>query len=151
MNRARQPLHMNQPSRIRQDTTRAEKKGQPSMSEPTAPEFNQIRVITALLDLAQEDAPSIQWRIADDTQLGYAVMAHLEGHILTGTDTERRHGLAAWQRVIGAGPVEVRDAGPREHLHIRGSYHGVSVEVVTIVDACCAHCQGHDVEAGEAA
>lgn len=44
------------------------------------------------------------------------------------------------------GAVSCAAQTPRERPHIRGSYHGVSVEVVTIVDACCAHCQGHDVE-----
>lgn len=116
-----------------------------SLAQRTEEPITQVRAITTLLALIQEEGtPSTQWRVADADQLGYRSMADLEGHLLTGTDTEKRRGLSTWQRIIGAGPVEVRDSGPREHLIIRGSYDGVSVQVITIVDACCAYCQDQD-------
>lgn len=145
-----QPPEMNQPPRIRQDTARAEKKGQPSMSEPTASEFNQTRAAMTLVSLFQEDAPEVQWTIqtGEHSRL-------LDGHLLDGTDAERRRGLETWQRIIEAGPVDVQPVTRREHLHIRGSYERSLVHIVTIVDArpsCCAHCQqGHGAGAGEAA
>lgn len=114
------------------------------------PPVDQIRATTTLLALIQEGAPSARWLLPADTQLGYTHLPHLEGHLTTGTDRERLSGLAEWQRIIGAGPVDVTRVGIREHHKIRGSYEGLAVEVLTIVDGapvCCDQCQGHDGDA----
>ncbi|WP_017612087.1 hypothetical protein [Nocardiopsis salina] len=59
----------------------------------------------------------------------------IEGHLHGGEfDIGRLRGLAVWQRIIGAGPVQVRPDGPREHHVIEGSYRGAAVRVVTVVD-----------------
>lgn len=109
-------------------------------------QVDQIRAITTLLRLAQEDAPTVQWKVYDDRQLNRTMLPHLDGHLFVQGDRKRLQGLAAWQRVIGAGPVQADPVGVREHHTIRGSYEGLAVEVTTTVDApsyCCSGCQGH--------
>lgn len=55
-------------------------------------------------------------------------------HRTTDPDRHQRTTLAAWQRVIGAGPVQTcpaRSGGQR--LTITGSYMGIAVHVTTTV------------------
>lgn len=103
-------------------------------------EHAQLHVASTLLALVQEDAPAALWRMDSDG-------AYLDGQIFGDTDTDRRRGLAAWQRVIGSGPVETTQVGAHSHLTVRGSYEGVPVSVVTVVAAdlapCCQGCQEH--------
>ena len=108
-----------------------------SLSQTRREPVTQIRAITTLLRLAQEDAPSAKWTIGDDRNLSYTFDgAHaLEGHLLDGTDDELRRGLSAWQRIIGAGPIDVRPVGDTLQLYITGTYEGLAVGMVTIVDA----------------
>src|SRR5690554_1449952 len=99
------------------------------MNNPTNPRFlaqreqeplTQVRAITALLALSQEDAPAVEWMVERTGR-------RLEG-ILTPPgmeDRDRRRGLAAWQRAIGAGPVQGHQVGSSEHLVITGSYEGI--------------------------
>lgn len=107
------------------------------LSQRTEEPITQIRATTTLLRLAQEDAPSAKWTVGDGRNLAYTFSgAHaLEGHLLDGTDDELRRGLAAWQRIIGAGPVDVRPVGDTLQLYITGSYEGLAVGMVTVVDA----------------
>lgn len=97
--------------------------------------LTQLRAATTLLQLIQEDAPAAKWEMDDDGH-------RLDGHILMldSTDVDRRQALAAWQRILGAGPVEVRPVGANEHISVSGSYEGVPVRVVTIVDSQCPTC-----------
>jgi len=93
----------------------------------------QTAAITALAHLHAEDAPAIQWTLTDNAQ----VPPRLEGLIhprTTDPGRYQRHAMAAWQRVIGAGPV-LRDParGGGERLTITGSYLGVAVIVGTTV------------------
>ena len=121
-----------------------------SLTQARTTPITQTEVTRALATMIGEGAPSARWSMPDDTQLGYTHLPHLEGHLTTGTDRERRSGLAEWQRIIGAGPVDVTRVGIREHHKIRGSYEGLAVEVLTIVDGapvCCDQCQGHDGDA----
>lgn len=106
------------------------------MSDPTNPRFlsqpdpepmTQLRAALALVALIQEDAPAVQWRLDDNGR-------YLRGQLF-GPQGSRRPAMAAWQRVIGAGPVESNQSGHDEHLSISGSYEGIPVDVVTIVDA----------------
>ena len=85
--------------------------------------------------LVQEDAPAATWEMADDGR-------QLHGHVLMldRADAERRQALEAWQRVIGAGPATVRPVQGRDHVSVTGSYEGVPVRVVTIVDGQCPTC-----------
>lgn len=116
------------------------------MSDPTNPRFlsqrteepiTQVRAITTLLRLAQEDAPSAKWTVGDNRSLSYtfAGAPALEGHLMDGTDDDLRRGLSAWQRVLGAGPVDVRPVDDTLQLYITGSYEGLAVGMVTVVDA----------------
>ena len=88
--------------------------------------LTQLRAATTLVSLIQEDAPAGMWSIP-------TAGICLEGILTRGSDTDRRQGLAAWQRIIGAGPVTSRANGGNEHLTVSGSYEGVPVEVATIV------------------
>lgn len=91
---------------------------------------SQTTTAETLAALTREDAPAALWR------LGAYAGEGLEGQIVGDQDgTSRRRALAAWQRVLGAGPVEARRIGDAEHLYVRGSYQGVAVTVVTVVDA----------------
>ena len=98
------------------------------MNQPTEP-ITQLRIATALVDLIQEDAPAATWDVAERGR-------RLTGQIImpTGTDTDRRRALAAWQRILGAGPVTSSPVGHTEHISVSGSYEGIPVRVVTIVD-----------------
>lgn len=100
-----------------------------SLHQPDPEPLTQLRAATTLVVLIQEDAPAADWRLAEDGR-------SLRGQLLSfnADDVARRAGIAAWQRVIGAGPVEARVHLGREHLVIEGSYEGVPVEVSTIVD-----------------
>lgn len=92
--------------------------------------LTQLRAATTLLQLIQEDAPAAEWSLDHRGRT-------LSGHLMTrgATDTELRQGLAAWQRIIGAGPVSTARHAGTDHISIEGSYEGVPVRVVTIVDA----------------
>ena len=76
--------------------------------------------------LAAEDAPAVQWRTTP-TRLE-AVLSQVDF-----TPQEQLRGLAAWQRVLGAGPVQVRPTGVFEFHEISGSFQGVEVTVSTIL------------------
>ena len=93
----------------------------------------QSAAIATLALLRTEDAPTIQWTLTDDAQ----VPPRLEGHIhprTTAPDRYQRHALAAWQRVIGAGPITVDPArGGGERLTAIGSYEGIAVHVRTTI------------------
>lgn len=108
-----------------------------ALSQRTEEPITQIRAITTLLRLAQEDAPSAKWTVGDDRSLAYtfAGATDIEGHLMAGTDDELRRGLSAWQRIIGAGPVDVHPVGDTLQLYITGSYEGLAVGMVTVVDA----------------
>lgn len=112
------------------------------MSDPTNPRFlsqpdpepmTQLRAALALVALMQEDGPALYWSVEHTP-------VRLNGMLHADTDTDKRAGLSAWQRVIGAGPVTAVPNGPREHLEVNGSYEGVPVRVVTIVTAACPTC-----------
>jgi len=110
------------------------------MIDSTKPEVDQALAATVLVALVQEDAPQVTWRL--DRR------GHLESLVVGDTDQEKRRGLAAWQRVIGAGPVTVLGtSGMRSTITIRGSYEGIPVEVSAVVAAdlapCCQGCQEH--------
>ena len=96
----------------------------------------QLQAATALVALVQEDAPPASWEVSESGR-------RLSGQIVmpSGTDADRRNALAAWQRVLGAGPVETVPTGTREHISVSGSYDGIPVRVVTIVFAhACPTC-----------
>ncbi|USY19687.1 hypothetical protein NE857_31410 [Nocardiopsis exhalans] len=121
------------------------------LSQPDPEPLTQLRAATTLVTLIQEDAPAPKWEIADDgRRLDGQLFMHdatdtdrrLDGQLFMhdATDTDRRQALLAWQRVLGAGPVEVRPVGISEHISVSGSYEGVPVRVVTIVDGQCPTC-----------
>lgn len=96
-----------------------------------APEpMTQLRAATALVLLIQEDAPAAVWEISET---GNALSGHIM--MLSGTDNDRRQAMAAWQRVLGAGPVSASRVRDKDHLSVAGSYEGIPARVVTIVDA----------------
>ena len=92
--------------------------------------LTQLRAATALLALVQEDAPAAEWALDHHGH-------RLVGQLLPsgGTDADLRRGLIAWQRVIGAGPVSTASHMGADHISVEGSYEGIPVRVVTIVDA----------------
>ena len=97
----------------------------------------QGRALDVLSRLRLEDAPSAQWTLHDERRLSLpsAESTALHGHLMAGTDDELRRGLSAWQRIIGAGPVTSVSVGDTLQLYITGSYEGLSVGMVTVVDA----------------
>lgn len=101
-----------------------------SLHQPDPEPLTQLRAATTLVALIQQDAPAPCWTVADDG-------CRLEGQLMMheATDTERRQALAAWQRILGAGPVASSSHAGSEHIRVRGSYEGVPVEVATIVSA----------------
>lgn len=96
----------------------------------------QLQAATVLLALIQEDAPAPTWVL---DRRGDQLHGQLHG-----PNADRRNALAAWQRVIGAGPVTTHPSGGMLHLGIRGSYEGVPVEVTTLVPVTCATCEAGD-------
>lgn len=83
-----------------------------------------------LLDLIREKAPSAAWTLP---ACRHGSDRRLEGHLFGSFDVGKIRGLASWQRIIGAGPVQVRPDGAHEHHVIEGSYRGAAVRVVTVV------------------
>ncbi|WP_304455922.1 hypothetical protein [Nocardiopsis sp. YSL2] len=82
---------------------------------------------TTLLALVTEDAPPAEWTLSADEP-------GLYGHVFADHDERAQlEGLAAWQRVLGAGHVRHSTAGDYDHLSIKGSYEGVPVEVITMI------------------
>lgn len=80
----------------------------------------------ALADLVREDAPTVEWGLPHDHR-------KLHGHLHAATTRDHLTGLAAWQRVLGAGPVTRAAAGDWQHLTVTGSYSGVPVDVVAMI------------------
>ena len=76
--------------------------------------------------LAAKDAPDVQWRTTP-TRLE-AVLSRADF-----TPQGQLRGLAAWQRVLSAGPVQIRPSGHFDFHEVTGSYDGVEVTVSTIV------------------
>lgn len=107
------------------------------MDRATRLPFNQTEVAEALVKLTREDAPTPTWFVNDT---GPQLIGTL--YLETGTDTDRRNGLLAWQRVIGAGPVHTETRDSKTRLTVTGSYEGVPVRVSTSVRSeehceCC--------------
>jgi hypothetical protein len=94
----------------------------------TTDDTAQTTTAETLARLTREDAPAVDWALPDDGR-------SLEGQLFGEDDDERRRGLAAWQRVIGAGPVQAHSSEDHLHLRIHGSYEGLAVKVVTLVAA----------------
>ncbi|WP_304452859.1 hypothetical protein [Nocardiopsis sp. YSL2] len=89
--------------------------------------LRQQRLAETLLALVVEDASPAEWTLSADEP-------GLYGHVFADNDERAQlEGLAAWQRVLGAGPVTHAVAGDYDHLSITGSYDGVPVEVITMI------------------
>ncbi|MEV2274064.1 hypothetical protein AB0I72_00630 [Nocardiopsis sp. NPDC049922] len=86
----------------------------------------QNKAAAALAELVREDAPAVAWELPPDHQKLYGLLDAASTH-------DHFVGLAAWQRVIGAGPLTHATAGEWQHLTATGSYEGVPVEVVAMI------------------